>query len=268
MSYIVNYNIFCTNIITNQLNSHIKIFPTPSELAANLAQEMSEMINASAKRGRNYTIALSGGSTPELLFSFLGDQYSDSVDWRFVHLFWGDERCVHPSDNESNYGMTYRTLIKKIDIPESNIHRIRGEENPEDEAVRYSEEISAFTLNRGNVPVFDLVILGLGEDGHTASIFPGKLDLFESKRGCEVAVHPVSAQKRISITGEIINNAETVIFLVSGIKKAAILEKIISKEPESFEWPAALVTPLSGDLRWYIDEEAGSLLSGKLLVKS
>jgi len=174
-----------------------------------------------------FCIALSGGSTPELLYSVLGDHFSKSVNWENIHFFWGDERCVPAGSHESNFGMTHRSLLGKINIPASNIHRIRGEDDPAMEASRYAGEISDYTRKRDGLPVFDLIILGLGEDGHTASIFPSEANLMESEKICEVASHPVSMQKRITLTGRIINNADKVTFLVTGRKKAVIVEKII-----------------------------------------
>ena len=242
------------------MNKSVKIFPTPYELAEKFAEELVSKINLAAKRNMMFTVALSGGSTPELLFSILGDHYSSSAHWNYVHFFWGDERCVPPSDLESNYGMTKRRFLEKINIPESNIHRIRGENDPAQEAIRYSEEVSEFTSVKDGLPLFDMVILGLGVDGHTASIFPGHIDLFRTDKICEVAVHPVTGQKRISLTGRTINNADSVIFLVTGKNKAGIVDKIINSRAESVDFPATYVDPVYGDLHWFIDTDAGSHL--------
>ena len=238
----------------------IEIFPTPFEMAEKFAAEIVMKITEAAKSKRSYTIALSGGSTPELLFSLLGDHFSKSVPWEQVQFFWGDERCVPPDSLESNYGMAMRKFLEKIDIPASNIHRIIGESDPEKEAFRYSEEISEYTVKRDGMPIFDLIILGLGDDGHTASIFPGNNELLDSSKICEVAVHPLTLQKRITLTGKVINNADSVNFLVTGAKKADIVEKIINKNPIALSFPASYIVPVYGELRWLIDKEAGSLL--------
>ena len=218
------------------------------------------MITASEQNKKIFTIALSGGSTPELLFSLLGDHFSNSATWDYVHFFWGDERCVSPDSQESNFGMTRRKLLDKIDIPSANVHMIRGEEDPEKEASRYSEVISDFTGKRDGFHLFDLIVLGLGEDGHTASIFPGHLSLFNSDKICEVAVHPATIQKRITLTGRVINNAAAVTFLVSGLKKANVVENIFNKDPLALNYHASYIVPVHGSLSWYIDQEAGSLL--------
>jgi 6-phosphogluconolactonase len=242
------------------LDNLIKIFPTPFELAERFAEELVNMIKEATKSKKNFSVALSGGSTPELLFSVLGDHFSNSVSWEFVHFFWGDERCVSPEDPESNYGMTRRKLLGKIDIPSANIHRIKGEENPEKEASRYSVEISDCTAKRNGMPVFDLIILGLGEDGHYASIFPGNNELLNSVKICEVAVHPVTLQKRITLTGRVINNADFVTFLVTGKYKADIVAKVINKSISSIDFPSSAVVPEYGLLTWFLDKDAASLL--------
>lgn len=243
-----------------QLDKSVKIFSTAYKLAEKFAEELVRTITKLANKNNPFTIALSGGTTPELLFSVLGDHFSKSVPWEYVHFFWVDERCVPPDNPESNYGMTSRTLLEKIDIPFSNIHRIRGEADPENEASRYSEVISAYTRERDGLPLFSLIILGLGEDGHTASIFPGHKELLSSDKFCEVAVHPVTLQKRITLTGRVINNANSVAFLVTGKKKADIVEKIFKKSPSAQNFPASFIVPVHGVLRWFIDEEADGLL--------
>ncbi|EFK95179.1 6-phosphogluconolactonase (6PGL) [sediment metagenome] len=184
------------------MNHSVRIFNTPYELAEKFAGEMVLQIKQAAEANMPLKVALSGGSTPELLFSVLGDHYSNSAPWEFIHFFWGDERCVPPVSPDSNFGMAFRTLFKKIHIPEKNIHRIYGEQEPVREAIRYSDLISKHTKKREGLPVFDIVLLGLGEDGHTASIFPGMTHLFNSEKICEVAHHPVSHQKRITLTGK------------------------------------------------------------------
>lgn len=242
------------------MNKSIKIFSSPYDLAEKFAEELIAMINKSAEMKKPLSVSLSGGSTPELLFSLLGGRFSKSASWEYVHFFWGDERCV-PADNpESNYGMTRKKFLEKIEIPSSNIHRIRGEENAEKEAVRYSGEIKSSTRQRDGLPVFDMIILGLGVDGHMASIFPGDMKLLDSDKICEVTIDPVTLQKRITITGRIINNSDCITFLVTGKKKAEIVEKIINKNPSTPNFPASYIVPPLGKLRWFIDKEAGRLL--------
>lgn len=242
------------------MKNSVRIFPNPGELAATLAEEIVRRITHSANSERNYSIALSGGSTPELLYALLGDEYSDAVPWDFVQIFWGDERCVPPESAESNFGMAKRLLLDKIDIPEKNIHRMKGEEDPYKESERYSAEISSLLPLRDGLPVFDLQIMGMGEDGHTASVFPGDEHLFSSSFITTVTNHPGTGQKRITLTGSAINNSEAVVFLVEGKGKAETVSRIIHEEPEAMKYPASYVKPAYGSLDWFLDEEAASLL--------
>jgi len=238
----------------------LKVFSSPYEMAEKFAEDLVRRVNDSAKRKKSLTVALSGGSTPELLFSILGDHFSKSAHWEYVHFFWGDERCVPPDSPDSNYGTTWSKFLSKIIIPHENIHRLKGENDPVNEAKRYSGEISDLTLKRDGLPVFDMVMLGLGEDGHTASIFPENIGLLNSINICEVSVHPKSLQKRITITGRVINNADSITFLVTGRKKADIVANIFNKSKEALNYPAAYIVPIYGELSWLIDTDAVSLI--------
>lgn len=251
---------FVKKRIDKQLDKNVKIFSAPYDLASAYAADMSAMISKSARKKIPFTIALSGGTTPEILFSVLSDRFAGTLPWQYVHFFWGDERCVPPSSPESNYGMTNRKLLSKIDIPARNIHRIIGENEPSQEALRYSDEIVLCTRERYDLPRFDLVLLGIGEDGHTASIFPGQTGIIHSDKICEVASHPVTGQKRITITGRVINNANEISFLVTGKKKAEVVGKILGNDPLALNFPASHIAPVNGSLNWLLDMEAGSLL--------
>jgi 6-phosphogluconolactonase len=239
------------------MKRNIKIFPTPQILAEELAAELVNCINSYRDI---ITIAISGGKTPEMLFTILGDRYADSVDWDNVHFFWVDERCVPPEDPESNYGMIERTLLRKINIHKRKVHRIKGEDNPVSEAERYSAEIKKYVTFRRSFPSFNIILLGLGEDGHTASIFPGKSELFLSDNFCEVAEHPQTGQKRITITGKVINNAEQIFFLIAGRSKAQIVKEVIDRDTQELDYPGKHINPVSGTICFYLDEAAGSLL--------
>ncbi|MEQ8219646.1 MAG: 6-phosphogluconolactonase [Arenibacter sp.] len=235
---------------------HINISPTKTEVAKNF----SDYLEALIKENKTSHIALSGGSTPKVVFDYMAAHYKD-VDWSTVHLYWGDERCVPPTDSESNYKMTVDHLLSKINIPKDNIHRVRGEDLPELEAGRYGKVLEEELPIANNMPQFDLVILGMGDDGHTASIFPHEIGLWDSTNNCEVAIHPDSGQRRITITGKMINNAKTVAFLVTGGSKAEKVRSIIAKEEGHESYPASLVSPSSGELIWFLDEEAASQIN-------
>ena len=242
------------------LEALFKIFPSPSELAEAFAEELTGRINIAGKSGLPFTLAVSGGNTPRLLFSILAEKYCSSVDWGNVQFFWVDERCVSPVDPESNFGMTKSILLDKIKIPGSNIHRIKGEDDPVKEAERYAQEILLHVRSEDQLPAFDQVILGMGDDGHTASIFPGNLDLLRSENICEASVHPLTGQRRISLTGKVINNADFITFLATGKNKAGIIEEIYNKKAQYMNYPASYIVPSRGVITWFIDEKAGELI--------
>lgn len=211
---------------------------------------------AQLKGKDQYHIALSGGSTPKIVFDVLAQNYGSLIDWSKVHFYWGDERCVPPTDAQSNYKMTVDHLLSKISIPSENIHRIIGEAAPTREAMRYANLLEINLDRVGGIPQFDMVLLGMGDDGHTASIFPHQMDLWEAADHCVVATHPTTGQQRVSINGSIINNAKEVAFLVTGANKAEKFAAIQSKKEGYKAYPAALVQPTSGQLQWFLDQAA------------
>ncbi len=233
----------------------VKIFSIKSELALYFCDELVKMVS----QKNEFFLCLSGGSTPEIIFQTLSKEYKNKIDWTKVHLFWGDERCVPPDNSESNFGMTKKYLLNFIDIPEKNVHRIYGENDPETEMIRYSEEIKKIIPSKNGFPDFDLIILGLGEDGHTASIFPNQMNVLHSENICEVAIHPSTERKRITITGNVINNAKEITFLVTGESKSEILKKVLVEKNNNL--PAEFINPVSGKLQYYIDLNAASLLN-------
>lgn len=235
----------------------LKKFKTKQEVALYFSRYLAIVISS-----RNEVhIALSGGSTPKIVFDELASNFQEDIDWSEVHLYWGDERCVPPDDAQSNYRMTVTHLLSKIDIPEANIHRIHGERDPSDEADRYATLLTDRLPVKNGIPRFDMVILGMGDDGHTASIFPHEIELWHSARLCEVATHPEIDQKRITLTGQMINNADLITFLVTGKGKADKVKEIIGREEGAEHYPASLVAPTHGKLLWFLDEEAASSLN-------
>ncbi len=230
----------------------LKIYSSKEEVARNFSKFFEDFV-ASRKQVH---IALSGGSTPKSVFDQLAENYGDKIDWRKVHFYWGDERCVLPTDSESNYRMTVDHLLSKIVVPKENIHRVKGENEPDYEAHRYSDILDKELSKSLNTPKFDLVVLGMGDDGHTASIFPYNIELWNSDKNCLVAEHPTSGQKRITITGKIINNADVVAFLVTGDTKNKKVSEILNKEGAYKQYPASLVYPKSGNLIWFLDADA------------
>jgi 6-phosphogluconolactonase len=228
------------------------IYKDGKELAAHFA----EFFLKESNKKDVFHVALSGGSTPKILFELVALEYKDKFEWQNIHLWWGDERCVPPTDNESNFKMTKDLLIDKVNIPAGNIHRVLGENDPQNEASRYTKEIQQSVPTKNGLPYFDLIILGMGSDGHTASIFPHEIELLHSEKVCEVATHPESGQKRITLTGATINNAAEIAFLVTGSNKKEKIQEIFNKESNYLQYPAAHIQPKEGNLSWYLDEAA------------
>jgi len=228
----------------------IHVFPDKKSLCAPFLAFMQSVFE---ENGR-LNIALSGGSTPKVLFQFIAENAKASLDWEGVHFFFGDERCVPPEHSESNYRMAKETLLDHIAVPAVNIHRIKGEANPTAEAARYAQVLADVLPHVNDIPQFDLVMLGLGDDGHTVSIFPHQIALWNSDRSCEVATHPESGQQRVTITGKVVNAARYRAFLVTGAGKSAKVKAILEGGDAAKGLPGALVNTES--LHWFLDKAA------------
>ncbi len=242
------------------MNQNLHIYETPEDTARAVANLIQEKAKEKIKQSLPLNIALSGGSTPKLLFNLMANEYADTIPWHFVRLFWVDERCVPPTNIDSNYGMTYEHLLKNVPIHDANIFPIQGEIDPKIEARRYQNTLETQLPSRNGLPKFDLILLGMGDDGHTASIFPNDLSLIDSDQFVAVSVHPVSNQKRITLTGHIINQADEVIFLITGSSKADILKQIIHREPEFENYPASYIHARTYPAHFYLDRTAAEKL--------
>lgn len=234
----------------------IKIFENPKETA----KAFGDYLMSQVAKKKTFHCALSGGSTPKLLFDYLAESHQGSPLWSQIHFYWGDERCVPPEDDESNYKMTKKHLLDHVAIPEQNIHRVKGEREPHREAERYSRELMESMPVNKDKPVFDLIILGMGNDGHTASIFPHQMELLNSDLVCDVATHPESGQKRVTLTGSVINAAKEVVFLVTGAGKKEKLDEILNQKGDWESYPAAHISPAEGRLLWFLDKQAGGTI--------
>jgi len=235
----------------------IRIFKNTDELNRVFTDLLKSVL---AKKGA-VNLGLSGGSTPKSLFKYWSDRHANDIDWSAIRFFWGDERCVPPTDDESNFKMTKVYLFENLNIPESNIFRIHGEEVPATEAERYSGVLTDQLESVDGVPSFDILMLGMGDDGHTASIFPYEMDLWDSNDICVVATHPVSGQKRVSLSGKVINAAKYITFLVTGESKAQKVKEIMQhREQAQAIYPAARVAPQNGKLIWFLDNKAAEKL--------
>ncbi len=235
-----------------------RIFNSDDELAEAVANDifLSAKLSDHPKH-----ISLSGGSTPKKLFSILADKFASQMPWERIHLWWGDERCVPPSDPQSNFGVVASLLLSQIKIPKGNIHRIRGEEaQPSDEANRYAQEMKAvIPLDSEGIPIFDWMLLGLGTDGHTASLFPKDIPLdFESIT--IHTTHPDSGQNRISLGASVLCAANHVRFLVSGKSKIPVVHQIFGNAPEASQYPSGIVSREAANSEWWLDSDAAEAL--------
>jgi 6-phosphogluconolactonase len=236
-----------------------RIFDSSNRAAQAVAELIRELSIEKKQGNQVFNLAVSGGSTPKALFRLLAEEnYKNQIPWEIVRFFWVDERCVEPVDSKSNFGMTYDALLQYAFIPASNIFRMKGEDIPENEAARYERLLQKELPVKNGYPIFDLILLGLGDDGHTASIFPNRLSLLESEKSVEVASHPVSGQKRITLTGNTINNADSVVFLVTGKNKASIIQEMLGQTERSQKYPASYVHNNAGEVVFYLDKEAFS----------
>ena len=242
------------------MGTEIKIVADTAALNRVAAAEFrSAADSAIADHGR-FSVALAGGNTPRTVYELLAAESKTGLRWEKVHIFFGDERSVPPDHPDSNFRMANETLLSQVPIPPANIHRVRAELDPEAAAKDYEEQLRAgFGLKNGELPRFELVLLGLGDDGHTASLFPGTAALNETAR---LAVENwVQSLKtfRITLTYPVLNHAAEVLFLVSGSGKADILKQVLA-DSGSAQYPAQRIRPENGRLLWLLDQDAARLL--------
>ena len=242
----------------------IRTLTTPQELFAAAAEEVVRAgTEAVTQRGR-FTIALSGGSTPKSLFHLLATNARTVLPWDRIFFFWGDERHVPPTDPDSNYKMAEETMLSKIPVAAGNVFRVAAE-NPDAAAAAEAYEKTLqkfFALGPGQFPRFDLILLGMGPDGHTASLFPGSAGLQEKSRLVIANWVEKFKTSRLTFTLPVLNAAACVAFLVSGTDKAPALHQVLEGDAPGEQYPAKLVRPTDGKLIWLIDRAAASELTG------
>ena len=244
---------------------HVAVYPDLDTISQQAAQYIVRVANeAIVTRGR-FTIALSGGNTPKKLYSLLGSEpYRSQIDWKLVDIFWSDERCVPPDNPDSNYRMAHEVLLSHIQIPAPQVHRMPADSPGRDAAsLTYTQEMQ-HVFGTNGIPNFDLIQLGMGPEGHTASLFPHQPSLHETER----LVIPVSVPKpppdRLTFTPPILNAARNVLFLVTGADKADALHAVLEGEYNPDEYPAQIVRPPNGEVTWMVDTAAAQ----KIQIKS
>ncbi|HUE97709.1 MAG TPA: 6-phosphogluconolactonase [Anaerolineales bacterium] len=249
------------------MKPEIYIFKDLEELSRAAANLFIEHAEQSIGERNRFLIALNGGNTPTRLFQLLATDYNEKVEWSKVHVFWGDERCVPPDDAGSSYGQARDVLLRHVSIPDSNIHRMTGELGPAEASKDYSLTLKGFASPLLEWPRFDLVYLGMGEDGHTASLFPGSpLNVSESTM-------PVTADyqdrpaNRVTLTPLVFNSAHVIAFMATGEKKAITLAKVLSGRYNPELYPAQRIAPKDGRLFWLVDKDAASRLPQGLIRK-
>jgi 6-phosphogluconolactonase len=244
------------------LSEKIKVFLSLKILCGKIVDDWFEGANQALTNQTTFNVGLSGGSTPLYVFQYLAEfEKWKKIPWDIVHVFWVDERCVALDHSESNYQLAYNLMLKEISIPEENIHRIHGENDPLFEAGRYEDELKKhFALGSGENPSLDWIFLGVGLDGHTASIFPGAVFENSPSQLCGTTTHPDTGQNRISLSLLVINASKRITVMVAGQDKAPIVSQILNPPFEGSELPAGKIRPLKGNVEWVLDELAASQL--------
>ncbi|HJS17499.1 MAG TPA: 6-phosphogluconolactonase [Anaerolineales bacterium] len=249
------------------MKPELRIFRSMDDISRSAAAIFSEQAEKAVRDRSRFLVALNGGSTPAGLFQLMAAEYRERVDWDNVHVFWGDERCVPIADPGSSYGQAWDSFLRHVPIPESNVHRIKGELLPVEASKDYTHTLSRFASPPLGWPRFDLVYLGMGEDGHTASLFPG------SPIDITAPVVPVTAHyqdrpaQRVTLTPPVFNSARTIMFMAAGEKKALTLAEVLGGRYHPELYPAQRIDPRDGKVIWLVDEEAASRLPMELVRK-
>jgi 6-phosphogluconolactonase len=240
---------------------NLLLFETPEELAEASARDFAARTQETIDERGRFAVALAGGSTPKATYEVLARDYANELDWSRVHVFFGDERTVPPDHEDSNYRMAYETLLSHV--PVGSVHRMRGELPPDEAAAAYEEELRAF-FGQVDVPGLDLILCGLGEDGHTLSLFPETAALDVNDRW--VVANPVLklGTTRLTLTIPVLNVSRAVTFVVAKESKAEALKEVLEGDADPRVYPAKLVRPESRDLTWMVDRAAARLLKPPL----
>ena len=225
------------------------------ELSNRVADWITAYIEKTLRKQERFTLVLSGGNTPKRLYQLLATpEYSNRVDWTKIHFFWGDERYVPFSDDRNNAKMAFDTLLNHVPVNKENIHLIRTDIKPEDAAAEYEKVLQNYFPDKSHS--FDLVLLGMGNNAHTLSLFPGYSVVMEKEKWVSTFFLREEQINRVTLTAPVINAAACILFLVSGADKAAALHQVLSQEYDPGLYPSQVIQPFTGELFWWIDEGA------------
>jgi 6-phosphogluconolactonase len=249
------------------MKPEIRVFQTMEQLSHDAAELFVEQASRAIAERRQFLVALNGGSTPSQLFQLLGADYRDRIDWNKTHIFWGDERLVPPDNPESSYGQAQKLFLSQVPIPESNVHPIHGERSARKAVDAYATVLNQFAAPPLPFPRFDLVYLGMGEDGHTASLFPGSAVEATEPVIAVTAHYQDRPAQRITLTPLVFNSARVVAFMATGEKKAITLSEVLSDRYNPELYPAQRIEPKGGRTIWLIDEDAARKLPHRLISK-
>lgn len=246
-------------LLKARINDHFKmelvITKDINELSYSVADWMTRYIETILRKKERFTLVLSGGNTPKKLYQLLSSPpFSNRVNWEKIHFFWGDERYVPFSDERNNASMAFDAMLDHVPVKKENIHRIRTDIKPEDAAAEYEKLLHDYFHDRNHS--FDLVLLGMGDNAHTLSLFPGYRFVMEEKKWVVSFLLEEQQMQRITLTAPIINAADRIVFLVSGADKAAALHHVLSSEHDPELYPAQIIQPFTGQLSWWVDEAA------------
>lgn len=249
------------------MKPEIRIFKNVEELSRDAAAMFAAHAARSIGERGQFLVALNGGGTPARLFQLLASDHGDKLDWINIYIFWGDERLVPAEDPESSYGQAQQLFLSHVQIPENNIHPINGGLNPTDAAADYANTLKSFAAPPLEFPRFDLVYLGMGEDGHTASIFPGSALDVTAPVVAVTAHYQDRPAQRVTLTPPVFNQARRIAFMVTGERKARTLAEVLSTRYNPELYPAQRIEPENGRVTWLVDEDAASRLPRDLIRK-
>ena len=251
-----------------RMKHEVRVYPDLEHLSRAAAQLFSDQAELATRERGRFLAALTGGSTPKRLFQLLAEDKSGNINWKRAHFFWWDERCVPPDNPESNYGLARELLFDPVKAPDENVHRIKGELGPVEASMDYALVLKRFASVPFAWPWFDLVLLGMGEDGHTASLFPGSPVEATSPTLAVTAHYQDRPAGRVTLTPPVFNKARMILFMAVGGSKALILDKVLNNGYQPELYPSQRIDPEDGQLIWLLDEAAAHNLPKSLLKRN